>query len=71
MFVFSGSEELGTDALSPDVEGHGAHRFTLRQLAVATHNFHEANLIGEGGFGRVYKGQLESGQVNGIRWFIV
>lgn len=54
-------------ALSPDGErsgGSGACRFTLQQLAAATQNFREANLIGEGGFGRVYKGFLESGQVN-------
>ncbi|OAY69269.1 putative serine/threonine-protein kinase NAK, partial [Ananas comosus] len=57
-------------ALSPDGErsgGSGACRFTLQQLAAATQNFREANLIGEGGFGRVYKGFLESGQVVAIK----
>ncbi|KAF3446902.1 hypothetical protein FNV43_RR12082 [Rhamnella rubrinervis] len=41
--------------------------FTFRELAVATRGFKEVNLIGEGGFGRVYKGRLETGQVVAIK----
>ncbi|CAL4960979.1 unnamed protein product [Urochloa decumbens] len=32
---------------------------TFRQLTAATDGFSERNLLGEGGFGRVYKGRLE------------
>lgn len=41
-----------------------ARSFAFRELAVATRGFKEVNLIGEGGFGRVFKGRLETGQVN-------
>ncbi|KAM6580625.1 hypothetical protein CsatA_004399 [Cannabis sativa] len=37
-----------------------AQIFAFRELCVATKNFHPDNLLGEGGFGRVYKGNIES-----------
>lgn len=49
------------DAPSNNIE---AETFTFRDLATATKNFRQECLIGEGGFGRVYKGKLEkTGQV--------
>ncbi|XP_076926122.1 putative serine/threonine-protein kinase PBL21 [Bidens hawaiensis] len=44
-----------------------AHSFSFRELAVATQNFKDANLIGEGGFGSVFKGRLESGKVVAVK----
>ncbi|XP_068639228.1 probable serine/threonine-protein kinase PBL21 [Aristolochia californica] len=44
-----------------------AYSFTFRELAIATRNFRIVNLIGEGGFGRVYKGKLDDGQVVAIK----
>lgn len=41
-----------------------AQTFTFRELAAATENFRTESFLGEGGFGHVYKGRLEStGQV--------
>uniref|UniRef100_A0A453ARF7 Protein kinase domain-containing protein n=1 Tax=Aegilops tauschii subsp. strangulata TaxID=200361 RepID=A0A453ARF7_AEGTS len=34
----------------------------FRELAIATKNFRKDCLLGEGGFGRVYKGHMENGQ---------
>ncbi|KAF7119353.1 hypothetical protein RHSIM_Rhsim13G0044500 [Rhododendron simsii] len=45
-----------------------AQTFTFRELALATKNFRQECLIGEGGFGRVYKGQLEkTGQIVAVK----
>lgn len=41
--------------------------FTLREMAEATCSFSDENLLGQGGFGRVYKGTLRSGEVVAIK----
>jgi serine/threonine-protein kinase PBS1 len=45
-----------------DVNGNviSAQTFTFRELATATRNFRPECFLGEGGFGRVYRGRLES-----------
>jgi len=43
-----------------------AASFGFRELAAATRGFKEVNLIGEGGFGRVYKGRLSTGEASFI-----
>ncbi|KAI9200484.1 hypothetical protein LWI28_008772 [Acer negundo] len=58
-FTGKGSDSKG--------EHGGARSFTFRDLATATKNFREVNLLGEGGFGKVYKGRLESGQVVAVK----
>ncbi|CAG7903408.1 unnamed protein product [Brassica rapa] len=47
--------------------GGGARSFTFKELAAATKNFREDNMIGKGGFGSVFKGRLYSGQVVAIK----
>uniref|UniRef100_A0A2C9VHH0 Protein kinase domain-containing protein n=1 Tax=Manihot esculenta TaxID=3983 RepID=A0A2C9VHH0_MANES len=45
-----------------------AQAFTFRQIATATKNFKQECLLGEGGFGRVFKGTLASnGQVVAVK----
>lgn len=44
--------------------GGGARSFTFKELAAATKNFRDGNMIGKGGFGSVFKGRLYSGQVS-------
>ena len=61
------SNALAREASAPkDANGNviSAQTFTFRELATATRNFRPECFLGEGGFGRVYKGRLEStGQV--------
>jgi hypothetical protein len=61
------SNALARESSSPkDANGNviSAQTFTFRELATATRNFRPKCFLGEGGFGRVYKGCLEStGQV--------
>ncbi|KAM1053714.1 hypothetical protein ACFX2I_001128 [Malus domestica] len=66
--ISSISEQLKAN-LGPSVKeapkdggsGHiAAHTFTFRELAAATKNFRADCILGEGGFGQVYKGRLES-----------
>ncbi|XP_021775511.1 serine/threonine-protein kinase PBL27-like [Chenopodium quinoa] len=66
----NGSDPKKEPAVSKD--GSTAHiaaqTFTFRELAAATKNFRPESLLGEGGFGRVYKGRLEStGQVVAVK----
>ncbi|KAK2358463.1 Protein kinase superfamily protein [Trifolium repens] len=43
------------------------HWFTLRDLELATNKFSKANIIGEGGYGVVYQGQLINGNPVAIK----
>ena len=41
--------------------------FTYREMAVATNNFEKSTQVGEGGYGKVYKGILADGTVVAIK----
>lgn len=62
----SANEADGGSKSSRDGESK-ARTFTFANLAAATQNFKEENFLGEGGFGRVYKGRLlDTGEVSEI-----
>ncbi|XP_021912526.1 probable serine/threonine-protein kinase PBL28 isoform X3 [Carica papaya] len=46
---------------------HGSSVFTLKEMEDATCSFSDENFLGKGGFGRVYKGILRSGEVVAIK----
>ncbi|KAK2977618.1 hypothetical protein RJ640_007254 [Escallonia rubra] len=59
------AKEVSKDGGSDHI---AARTFTFRELADATKNFRGDCLLGEGGFGRVYKGRLEySNQIVAIK----
>lgn len=65
------NSESKKDAMVPKepTQHIAAQTFTFRELAAATKNFRPESLLGEGGFGHVYKGRLETtGQVNCYSW---
>ncbi|XP_042009740.1 BRASSINOSTEROID INSENSITIVE 1-associated receptor kinase 1-like isoform X1 [Salvia splendens] len=49
--------------VDPEVHLGQLKRFSLRVLQVATDNFSNKNILGRGGFGKVYKGRLTDGSL--------
>ena len=44
-------------------------RFAWRELQIATDNFNEKNVLGQGGFGKVYKRVLFDNTKVVVKWF--
>ncbi|XP_055818739.1 probable serine/threonine-protein kinase PBL25 [Solanum dulcamara] len=66
----NGNNSKRDDQASPPVENgnsSNAKTFTFRELASATKNFRQECLIGEGGFGRMFKGTLQGGEVVAVK----
>ncbi|KAL2482109.1 putative serine/threonine-protein kinase PBL25 [Forsythia ovata] len=62
------AETINVDANAEENGNSSGKTFTFRELATATKNFRQECILGEGGFGRVFKGTLQpSGQVAAVR----
>ncbi|XP_022721429.1 proline-rich receptor-like protein kinase PERK15 [Durio zibethinus] len=63
-----GSEKPSHPSPPPGMAiGHSLGAFTYEDLALATDNFSDPNLIGQGGFGYVHKGVLKNRKVVAIK----
>ncbi|CAA3029517.1 somatic embryogenesis receptor kinase 2 [Olea europaea subsp. europaea] len=51
----------------PEVHLGQLKRFSLRELQVATDTFSNKNILGRGGFGKVYKGRLSDGLLVAVK----
>ncbi|KAG7599196.1 Leucine-rich repeat [Arabidopsis suecica] len=51
----------------PEVHLGQLKRFSLRELQVATDSFSNKNILGRGGFGKVYKGRLADGTLVAVK----
>ncbi|XP_044479531.1 probable serine/threonine-protein kinase PBL12 [Mangifera indica] len=61
------SSPLSADDLSNSVIGSKLHVFTLAELRIVTSNFSRSNMLGEGGFGPVYKGFVDDKMKPGLK----
>ena len=61
LLLFDSAEE------DPEVHLGQLKRFSLRELQVATDSFSNKNILGRGGFGKVYKGRLADGSLVAVK----
>ncbi|XP_057804354.1 receptor-like protein kinase FERONIA [Salvia miltiorrhiza] len=57
----SGSAKTTTGSYTSSLPSNLCRHFSIAEIKAATHNFDEALLLGVGGFGKVYRGEIDSG----------
>lgn len=58
---------ISLNELSSSLVGSNLHVFTLKELQMITHNFSRSDYLGEGGFGKVYKGCVDDNLRPGLK----
>lgn len=65
-FLTNISDDVAAEE-DPEVHLGQLKRFSLRELQVATDTFSNKNILGRGGFGKVYKGRLADGSLVAVK----
>lgn len=66
MFAFNIEPVLHT-ASKASIKIDGVKSFTYSELTMATNNFNSSSQVGQGGYGKVYRGTLADGMVVAIK----
>ena len=66
-FQKNGGLVLQQQLSSEEGSGRAFKIFTAKELEKATNNYHESKIIGQGGFGTVFKGSLSNNRIVAIK----